>query len=289
VDTISNKGTALSNLGNDMEAIVYYDKALAIEPDSTLALNNKGVSLANLNRSQEAIVYYDKALAIEPDSTLALNNKGASLSNLGKYQEAIVYYDRALAIEPSLASTLNNKGNTLANMGLYDEAIAYYERALESFGFNQPVSQTNILEREFMFVVWNNKGKFSRISGHDTFSPEVIQVSTENQPELDIIIALTNQGIAFIDSGSYARAILVCDKALRMDPNYAPALFNKAEALEKIGKHADSIELFRRADQIDPTYVGQRIEIEINRDAGLLESFSVTIDTIKQTLTFKDR
>ena len=59
-----------------LEAIEYYDKALAIDPDYVNALANKGLALYNLERHLEAIEYYDKALAIDPDYVNALANKG---------------------------------------------------------------------------------------------------------------------------------------------------------------------------------------------------------------------
>ena len=61
---------------------MYYDKALAIDPADTDALNNKGFALGELGNYTGAIEYYDKALAIDPAYTLALNNKGLALAKL---------------------------------------------------------------------------------------------------------------------------------------------------------------------------------------------------------------
>jgi tetratricopeptide (TPR) repeat protein len=89
VNDLIDKGNSFYNLGNYQEAITYYDKALAIDPNNVYALNAKGVALGNLNKSQEAITYYDKALAIDPNNVYALNAKGVALGNLNKSQEAI--------------------------------------------------------------------------------------------------------------------------------------------------------------------------------------------------------
>ena len=48
VTTLINKGNALSRLGNYTQAIQYYDKALAIDPNNAIALYNKGNTLNNL-------------------------------------------------------------------------------------------------------------------------------------------------------------------------------------------------------------------------------------------------
>ena len=43
-------------------------------------MNNKGVALDELSKHQEAITWYDKVLAIDENSTYAMNNKGLALS-----------------------------------------------------------------------------------------------------------------------------------------------------------------------------------------------------------------
>jgi tetratricopeptide (TPR) repeat protein len=71
-------------------------------------LTNKGIALFNLERYTEAIKYFDKALAIDPQYVDALNNKGRALSHLGNYTGGIEYFDKALAIDPNYISALNN-------------------------------------------------------------------------------------------------------------------------------------------------------------------------------------
>jgi tetratricopeptide (TPR) repeat protein len=48
VDVINNKGWALNELGRYQEAIPYFDRALAIDPDYVHALNNKRLALDKL-------------------------------------------------------------------------------------------------------------------------------------------------------------------------------------------------------------------------------------------------
>ena len=76
------KAETLAGLGNYTGAIVYYDKALAIDPRDKFALTNKGAALDGLGNHAEAIQYYDKALAIDPHFVLALNGKGWALYKL---------------------------------------------------------------------------------------------------------------------------------------------------------------------------------------------------------------
>src|SRR5215469_14509073 len=74
----------------------------------------KGMAYLNAGNYTEAISYFDKALAINPNYSLALYNKGASLSKLGIYNESIAYFDRVLAIQPTNALALVGKKLDLA-------------------------------------------------------------------------------------------------------------------------------------------------------------------------------
>jgi tetratricopeptide (TPR) repeat protein len=108
------KGMAYLYVGNYTEAIPYFDKALAINPNYTLALNNKGAALYGIGIYNESIAYFDKALSVNPGYTTALYNKGAALSKLGIYNESIAYFDKVLAIQPTNALALAGKKLDLA-------------------------------------------------------------------------------------------------------------------------------------------------------------------------------
>ncbi|HSF50891.1 MAG TPA: tetratricopeptide repeat protein [Nitrososphaeraceae archaeon] len=55
-----------------------------VTSDEAIELNEKGVALGSLGKYDEAIVLYDKALAIEPNNALALNDKNLALDALNK-------------------------------------------------------------------------------------------------------------------------------------------------------------------------------------------------------------
>jgi tetratricopeptide (TPR) repeat protein len=85
---LAGKENALDSLGRYEDAIIWFDKALEIEPNNELILNDKGFAITNLERYQEAITLYDKALEIELGYVTALN-KATTFWSLGQYQDAI--------------------------------------------------------------------------------------------------------------------------------------------------------------------------------------------------------
>ena len=78
------KGMAYLNAGNYTEAIPYFDKALAINPNYSLTLNNKGAALYGLGMYNESIAYFDKVLAIQPTNALALAGNKLDLAAFSK-------------------------------------------------------------------------------------------------------------------------------------------------------------------------------------------------------------
>ena len=48
-----------------------------------------GVALNLLGKHEEAIIWYDKALEVDPESVYALYNKGAALSDWGRMKEQL--------------------------------------------------------------------------------------------------------------------------------------------------------------------------------------------------------
>jgi tetratricopeptide (TPR) repeat protein len=100
--------------------------------DDVSVLNDKGDALYNQEKYDEAIQYYDKALAIDPNLPNALNNKGAALDSLGKHDEAIMYYEKVLAVNSTDINTLYNRAFALAYLGRNEEALSIIQKPLES-------------------------------------------------------------------------------------------------------------------------------------------------------------
>ncbi len=85
---------------------------------------NKGLSLCDLGRPQDAILWFNRALEINPWDSNTWHSKGVALERLGKIEEAIACYDRALELNPVYTGPWANKGLLLSTLGRHQEAIA---------------------------------------------------------------------------------------------------------------------------------------------------------------------
>jgi tetratricopeptide (TPR) repeat protein len=124
-----NKGDLLLNLGEYIEAIEAYNKAIELNQSYVVAWSHKGNALFNLTEYQESLKCYNKAIELDSNYSFAWNNKGTALASLGKYDEAIEAYNESIRLDPTDARVWVSKGIILKNQGRYDEAAMAFEEA----------------------------------------------------------------------------------------------------------------------------------------------------------------
>ncbi|MEO6259747.1 MAG: alkaline phosphatase family protein [Thermoanaerobaculia bacterium] len=79
-------------------AILYKGKALF--PQSYLIAANLGSALVSASRNTEGVPELERALGLQPSSTLVLNNLGVFFAKTNDYGRALDYWNRSLSIEP---------------------------------------------------------------------------------------------------------------------------------------------------------------------------------------------
>ncbi len=106
-------------------------------------LTNIGAVYANLGDQQQALRYYEQALPISREvgnrsgEAATLTNIGLVYADLGDKQQALRYYEQALPISREVgdrsgeATTLNNIGGVHFAAGDLQEALPYFEQAVE--------------------------------------------------------------------------------------------------------------------------------------------------------------
>lgn len=132
IETIVNLGLLQNKMGKQQEAEDCYKKAAGLEPDEKnfQDLLYRGIALNKLGKVEEAILYFDRALKINPCHDRLLVNIGISNDALGRYEKARWYYDKALESNPRSVLALYNKACSFSLEGNKDEALQYLEEAI---------------------------------------------------------------------------------------------------------------------------------------------------------------
>jgi len=97
---IYNKGVVLIDSGNYADAILYFKKAVEIDPQFAFAWDNLGISYRHTNDYDNALYAYNKSLAIDPKGQTPLENIPVVYEYQQKYDDAIQAYQGILNIYP---------------------------------------------------------------------------------------------------------------------------------------------------------------------------------------------
>lgn len=77
----------------------------------------------------DAMRYFDRALALNPNHPGAWSGKAVCLQTLGRIDESMHAYREAIRLRPGVAAPLVSLASILYNSRRYEEALAYYEQA----------------------------------------------------------------------------------------------------------------------------------------------------------------
>ena len=125
-----NRATVLTKLGNYAEALVDYDRALAIAPSNTQTLFDKVVCLGRLTRYQEALETLNAIIALDPATPHAFSSRAYYQRVVGHLEAAVADGDEANRRDPKDAGAYSNRGAALQLLGQNDRAVIDLTEAL---------------------------------------------------------------------------------------------------------------------------------------------------------------
>jgi superkiller protein 3 len=88
----------------------------------------------NLQKSEEAIIYYQKAIDLNPDYVDAYCGLGKTYISLKKYEDAIKQINKAVKIQPDNYDSYLDLGRAYGARGSLEESINYLKKRLHSIG-----------------------------------------------------------------------------------------------------------------------------------------------------------
>jgi len=113
------------------EAVVFYKKALLIEPNHKKVYFNLGVVYLHLEEFYNAIEHFKKALKLDETYVSAYTNLGISYKKIKEYHKAIQCFTKALELSKNQdVDIYYNLGNTLSSIDAYDKAIECFDKVI---------------------------------------------------------------------------------------------------------------------------------------------------------------
>ena len=113
------------------EAILYYDRAIEINPQSANVYFGRAVAKHLLSQYQEALSDFNKGIEIDPKDPNAYFYRGATRLVLKKYQEAITDFNQALELDMKHANAYLHRGVAKIELAHNKEAIDDFDKTIE--------------------------------------------------------------------------------------------------------------------------------------------------------------
>jgi tetratricopeptide (TPR) repeat protein len=120
-------------MGNEMEAIKAYKKALVIWPTWGRLHADIGHSLVDLKLAQVSLQWFDKAIELDAASADFLTGRARAYLYLDMPTKALVDADKALTLDPRMAMAHARRASALEQLDRNVEAIVSYEEAVKRF------------------------------------------------------------------------------------------------------------------------------------------------------------
>lgn len=212
------KGYEAQKKGDYTNAILYYEKAIELNPKEAAAYNNLGATLDALGEHERAIEKYKKAGEINPKDDDVYYNWGNALSHLESSEGAIEKYNRAIEINPKYEEAYNNLGYILDDLGKYEEAIEKYNKVIEI----NPKNENGYIGVSHTL---NNQHKYS-----EAISPSQIAIKLAPQEPH----GYTNLANAYTGLKKFQEAVDNYFLALKQDSQFMEAYTNCDIALDQL-------------------------------------------------------
>lgn len=130
-DALNNLGQLLVRGGRALEAIPYFDRAIAASGSVWAYHFNRARAYAELKEWSRSVAGYRDAARLFPDDYVTAFNLGRALQADGKQADAIVEFQRAVALAPGEADFSLALANALDTAQRPQEAATAYRRYLE--------------------------------------------------------------------------------------------------------------------------------------------------------------
>lgn len=260
---LSDKGTALAELGKLEEANQIFDQVIAANPNIPEVWSNKSNILSSLGKPIEALACLDKALSIDPNLSFVWNNKAGIFHRLGRDIEALAAYQRALALKPNDAEIWSNVASVYTELEKHTEAVEAAEKSVK-LDPHSPVSYLNLARA---LALSGNVEKALKVS--------------QNAVEIDPTYANGhfNVGIIHFNNDRIPEAVESFETTLRWNPRHYDALIYLGLCHTDMKQRDKAIELFGRAIEQEPNkaYAYKLLGIQYNKTRRFPEAFKTFI------------
>ena len=149
-DIYISMGDVFAQTGDNDLAIKHYCDAIKVDENSFDGYTKCAMALWNNDYLEEAIIAYNKALKIKPDSAIVYNNLGVIyLDGIGNKEYALECFENAYDLDNEYTMAVFNMGRIHQELGNTTLAAEFYQDAIELNKTSHDLDEKEIEERIF--------------------------------------------------------------------------------------------------------------------------------------------
>jgi tetratricopeptide (TPR) repeat protein len=124
-------GVRLFKIARYNQAILSFDRSIALQPEMVDAYLMRGRSLVGDAKPEMALPDFAKAIELRPSDPVGWVERGKAFLELNKFEAAISDASHAIAVNPEEAPAYNLRGAAVRKSGNPEKALEDFNRAVE--------------------------------------------------------------------------------------------------------------------------------------------------------------
>ena len=234
--------------GSKEQAIVYFEKAVSLNPLHAQSFLSMGLIKAKTGDFKTAEEYFTKSIMVSPQYDLAYSGRGDARFELEKFEGAIADYDKALSIQVNVKD-YHMRANSKYNSKNYSGAIIDYTASIATFDEVQEgydIEKRGGKPKPKKTIKDGDKKAYREIEGDPMY-----------------INSFYYRGLAQSQIGNYKAALEDYEHAATINNNDPYGYFLKGNIRLDMGQNDEAIIAFNKALEIDPGYVKAKKALDI--------------------------
>jgi tetratricopeptide (TPR) repeat protein len=224
-------------------AMEHHRHAIGLKEDYGIGMYNMGLAHQTLGQDEKAIKWHLRALKVHPWLDSAYLNIGVIYTNRNEYDRAALMYKEALRVDPQNVLAMANLGRILLARGQRERAVEFFGRAAR-------------LKRDFLGGRLGYAEALlitGRLDEAETELREMTRyIPVERMPAHRRAFYHLIYGRVAIERGRWDQAIELLQRAIDVEPDYAPAYVEMGKAYRRMARSRDAERVLKQALSFDP-------------------------------------
>ena len=237
-------GVTLREMGRTAEAFVRYSAGLRLQPSIPAAQYNRAQTLQELGRAAEALKGFRTTIELDPTFSIAYEAIGEAHLAAGRHTDALSAFQHVAATRPQSGAAYYSLGKAYFTTRQLELSIVTHQRALA-------LPQTEAVPHAY---VHNDLGNaISEISGRQDEVLHHYSMAAKLMPTF--AEALSNVGTGFKERGRHEEAATRFQMAIGAKPTLCEAYKNLGSSYGELsGRLPEAVVAFEGALRINPQF-----------------------------------